>query len=237
MEVYYLHHSGVAVKLDGALLVFDYWKHREDGNLSEGYIHEDELKAASRVYVFVSHVHEDHFNPVVFEWAKTRPVTYILDEGIPDAPEGAVRLARGEEFRDDFLNVRAFGSTDIGVSFFVHCAGAYGGVGLFHAGDLNCWHWQDDGDAHYAQVMRAWFDRELRFLKHCAPRIDYAFFPLDKRMGSGYEEGPDKFIEAMKPGVLVPIHFVDFGDTQDYAARRQDGETRVLPVFMPGRLI
>ena len=150
---------------------------------------------------------------------------------MPAAPEGAVRLNRGDEYGDDFLSVRAYGSTDAGVSFHVRC----GGTSLFHAGDLNCWHWQDDGDKHYADVMRTYFDREMRFVRHGVERIDCAFFPVDKRMGSGFEEGPDKFIETMKPAVFVPIHFVDFADTAAYAKRMKGCGTQVLAVDHPGQ--
>jgi len=232
MEIYYLYHSGIAVKMDGALLVFDYYRHKVGKGMEEGCIDERELKAASHVYVFVSHSHSDHFNRVIYDWAEANPnITYILHADVPAAPEGAVRLSRGEEYSDDFLQVRAFGSTDIGVSFHVQ----HGGTSLFHAGDLNCWHWQDDGDARYAKVMRDWFDREMRFVRHGITHIDVAFFPVDKRMGSGYEEGPDKFIETMKPAVFIPIHFVEFADTQSYAERMRDSGTRILTIERPGQ--
>ena len=232
MEIYFLYHSAVAVKIDDALLVFDYYRHKPGMGIGEGYIGARELNGASRVYVFASHAHSDHFDRCVFDWAAINPdTTYILDADIPGAPEGAVRLSRGEEFVDDFLQVRAYGSTDIGVSFHVQA----GGTSLFHAGDLNCWHWQDDGDARYAKIMRDWFDREMRFIRHGITRIDYAFFPVDKRMGSGFEEGPDKFIAIMKPRVFIPIHFVDFADTAAYAGRVNGSGTQVLTIVRPGQ--
>jgi len=232
MEINYLYHSGVAVKLDGNLLVFDYYRHKPGKGMEEGCIGERELMEAAHVYVFVSHSHSDHYNRAIYGWTAVNPnITYILDADVPGAPEGAVPLSRGEEWDDGFLHVRAFGSTDIGVSFHVEC----GGTSLFHAGDLNCWHWQDDGDARYAKVMRDWFVREMRFVRHGITHIDYAFFPVDKRMGSGYEEGPDKFIEIMKPDVFIPIHFVDFADTKTYAERMKDSGTKVLAVERIGQ--
>ncbi len=232
MEVWYLNHSAVAVKTDGALLVFDYYLHKRGKTIDEGFIGERELAAASRAYVFVSHKHSDHFNRCVFDWQAINPdITYVLDAGIPGVPKDAVLLGRGEEYEDGFLHVHAYGSTDIGVSFHVQV----GGTSLFHAGDLNCWHWQDDGDERYARVMRAWFDREMRFVRHGISNIDAAFFPVDKRQGRGYEEGPDKFIKIMKPSVLVPIHFVDFADTLGYAERMKDSGTKVLPIERAGQ--
>lgn len=232
MEIDYLYHSGVAVRIGGNLLVFDYYRHMVGKGMEESCIGERELRSAQRVYAFVSHHHSDHYNRIIYDWAAVNPnITYVLDADVPGAPEGAVHLSRGGEWDDGFLHVRAYGSTDIGVSFHVQC----GGTSLFHAGDLNCWHWQDDGDARYAKVMRDWFDREMRFIRHSISHIDYAFFPVDKRMGSGFEEGPDKFIETMKPAVFIPIHFVDFADTKAYAERMKSGGTRVLTVEHPGQ--
>ncbi len=232
MEIWYLHHSGIAVKTDGALLVFDYCPHRAGKGIENGDIGAAELAAAPRVYVFVSHSHSDHFSRSIYDWTAINPnITYVLDEGVPGGPQSAVRLSRGEEYDDGFIHVRAYGSTDIGVSFHVQCDG----TSLFHAGDLNCWHWQDDGDERYARVMRAWFDREMKFLRHGVSHIDVAFFPVDKRMGSGFEEGPDQFINIMKPAVFIPIHFVDEADTLDYAKRMAHNGTKVLPIERDGQ--
>ena len=38
------------------------------------------------------------------------------------------------------VKIKAFGSTDIGISFLV----SVDGVDIFHAGDLNWWHWWDE---------------------------------------------------------------------------------------------
>ena len=41
-------------------------------------------------------------------------------------------------FKDVY--VKAYGSTDIGISFLVKVDG----LTIFHAGDLNWWHWKED---------------------------------------------------------------------------------------------
>ena len=38
------------------------------------------------------------------------------------------------------LRIQAFGSTDVGISFLIHLQGK----SIFHAGDLNNWHWSEE---------------------------------------------------------------------------------------------
>jgi len=66
--------------------------------------------------------------------------------------------------------------------------------------------------------------------------IDYAFFPVDKRMGSGHDEGADMFIEAMKPKVFIPIHLKDLKDSEEYAQKHFEG-TQILAVHKNGEII
>jgi L-ascorbate metabolism protein UlaG (beta-lactamase superfamily) len=149
MRLYFLHHSAVAAVMDKSLLVFDHYLCDEKG-IENGSVGEEDLKNAGTVYVFSSHSHYDHFNPDIFKWTEINANTvYILDSTIKDLklpekalPEKVVYLSQGDTYEDGYINVREFGSTDIGGSFYVQCEG----MSLFHAGDLNYWHWRDDGD-------------------------------------------------------------------------------------------
>ncbi len=232
MRIYFLHHSAIAIVLDKSLLVFDHYINENKG-MESGTISEDDLKAAGRVYVFSSHSHYDHFNPQVFGWAKINPdITYILDSTIENADAGVKRvtLSRGESFEDGYIRVTEFGSTDIGGSFFVQCEGK----SFFHAGDLNFWHWKDDGDERYIRAMTKYFEREIKYIKENINGIDYAFFPLDSGMGSGYEEGPDIFIREIKPKVFIPIHMKNFEDSQSYSKKRFEG-TEIISINKNGQ--
>lgn len=232
MRIYYLHHSAVAVCLDNSLLVFDHYINAGCG-LEEGSLSAHDIKAAQRAYVFSSHSHYDHYNKGIFEWAGINPeTTYILDSTIEDAPEhvNAVNISPGETFEDGYIYVREFGSTDTGGSFYVRCEG----TSFFHAGDLNHWHWRDDGDERYTRLMGISFERKMRDIKENIESIDYAFFPVDSRMGSGYDEGADMFIEAMKPRVFVPIHMNGFEDARLYSEKQFEG-TQIINVYKNGQ--
>lgn len=230
IQIYFLRHSAVCIKLDETLLIFDYYMHKPGGTIENGFISERDILEAKRVYVFVSHVHPDHFNRCVFDWTY-KHVRFILDDTVNgNIPKNTVHMRRGSVFEDDCIYVRAFGSTDIGSSFFV----SYGGISFFHAGDLNDWHWKDDGNVRYSRTMSRLFERELKYIQKKAKEIGYAFFPVDKRMGRDYDSGADLFIKMIKPRYFVPIHFVDFADTLVYREKLKSGDTVVMPVSQIG---
>lgn len=216
--------------LDESLLIFDYFLHNGKG-MAFGSISDEDIINAKRIYVFVSHNHGDHYNPRIFEWDKLCDnVKYLLDDTVTKNHEKAVKLSRGDTFDDGYLKAAAFGSTDIGGCFFVETEG----ISLFHAGDLNNWHWKDEGDGRYSRQMQRFFERELKYLRANVEEIDYAFFPVDKRMGSDYDEGADMFLDVMKPGNFVPIHFVDFADTRVFADKHKNSETKIYAVQKNG---
>lgn len=229
LEIYFLHHSAVCVIHGKTLMVFDYFMHKKDKHIKDGHISCEDIAAFERVYVFVSHSHHDHFNKCIFDWASPK-VTYILDSTVDEAIDGAVVLSPGKTYSDERVFVREFGSTDCGGSFYVNIDG----TSLFHAGDLNDWHWRSDGNERYSRIMTKMFDREMAYLKDHVAHIDYAFFPVDKRMGSGHDEGAKKFINMMKPDVLIPIHFQRFADTKDFIEAAAQSATTVLGVQRMG---
>ncbi len=231
MRIYFLHHSAVCVADDDNLLIFDHYLHKAGAGIKDGVIGRKEILAAKRVYVFVSHAHHDHFNPRIFDWTDAY-VKFILDDTVPEetAPKGAVFMHRGDEFDDGHIYVREFGSTDCGGSFYVSLCG----TSFFHAGDFNNWHWKDDGNIRYSRVMGKLFERELRHIKRHITHIDYAFFPVDRRMGKDHDAGADRFLEVMQPRTFIPIHFVRFEDTIEYSHKHKDKDTRVLAVHKNG---
>ena len=82
MKIWYLDNSGFCLEQEGVLLVFDCWKFPKAGEGGEGFLSKEEVAGYSSAYIFVSHVHGDHFNKKVFGWAADN-VTYLVDEGCP----------------------------------------------------------------------------------------------------------------------------------------------------------
>ena len=147
MKIWYLNHSGFAIECgNGCTLVFDFYNDTTQ-------VLPSILARSSNVYVLVSHSHPDHFNERIFSWVDTytnADFKFIISNELhrklkrkPQArplPDAYIPLRRGEVWNDTVISVNAFGSTDIGVSFVVTLAD---GSRIFHAGDLNNWHWSE----------------------------------------------------------------------------------------------
>lgn len=196
MNLYYLHHSGVAVETKTQLLVFDYW---EDGALRGG-VPELARQVGKPLTVFVSHVHHDHYNPAIFDWADTVPeVTYVLSSDVP-ARDGCHSMGPGSTLKLPAMTVTALRSTDEGVAFLVEVDGAV----LFHSGDLHWWHWPGE-DPEWNEAMGRAYRAQIRRLQ--GRRIDVAFVPVDNRLGEAWSMGIEHFASHVDCPRLVPIHF------------------------------
>ncbi len=190
MKITYIKHSAFYVELDGALLIFDY---QGDGrDLPE--------HAGKQVVVLVSHRHGDHFAPVVIDWACGEMADCVLGYDLPQGLPG-IYMHPGQSWQKAEVRVRAFGSTDEGVSFLVQADG----YTIFHAGDLNFWHWRNEADEAFVQEARISFDKVLDSMPE--EPIDVAFFPVDGRMGPTCGEGADIFVQRFCPRLLIPMHF------------------------------
>lgn len=223
-KVTYLDHSGFAVVLPTAVAVFDYYKD-PTGALTK--LLRD--TTGKPVLFFVSHHHKDHFNPEIFNLAQNHERAYVLSSDIPSkivpSDLAVAWVHPGDEVSQlpGNLDVKAFGSTDVGVSFLVTLPD---GRKIFHAGDLNYWHWNEE--ATFEQVRKAYnlFVKHIQHLEAEAPKIDIAFFPVDPRLGQDYADGARLFLENIEVNYFFPMHFWgDYKagcDFEDYATDNTD---------------
>lgn len=196
IKITYLHHSGFTVETDECIMVFDFYQ----GNLT---------LPNKKTYVFVSHMHPDHYNPEIFAWQKERSdIKYILgfdligDAHIPCERGNITFVSPDQEIQIGTLNVKAYGSTDEGVSFLVRCDG----VSIFHAGDLNWWYWAEETPAENMIAEQGFRSEIAKIKEEC---IDIAFFPVDPRLEQNYNLGAELFINAIGPSYFIPMHFWD----------------------------
>jgi len=229
INVRYHYHSGFSLAIDQDLLIFDYWT-GEHNELPESVrITLDDIKACDQVYVFVSHEHPDHYDPVIKEWQKEPNVTCFIAPDLPNDVRGN-RMWPGDLMRvNSRLTVQAFDSTDLGVSFLIK----YDGFSIFHAGDLNFWHWREESTIQEIE------EADLAFRTAVTPivgqNIDLCFFPVDPRQGRLYDAGVNYFAMAVKPRLIVPMHF--WGRTEiidEYARRTRSNQTEIVVLANPG---
>ncbi len=195
MRATYWGHSGFSVETGNLTLLFDY--------IGGGF-----ARPAGKSIAFVSHEHHDHVSEEVYA---------LADEVVRGMTEGECREIFGAK-------IRAFGSTDEGVSFLVH----NGSDRIFHAGDLNFWHWRAESTEEEVREALAGYERVLGTL--AGERIDIAFFPVDPRMGDGYAEGAEMFLDRINPKILVPMHFWDHPEAAiQFAAQHENVRAMTAP--------
>lgn len=214
MRVTFLAHSGFFLELETASLLFDWWK----GELPP-------LLADRPLLVFASHRHEDHFTPAIFSLAEGgRDVRFLLGKDIrlternrarwnlsDDGAARCLALGGGETVSPvPGVTVETLPSTDEGVAFLVSLEGKT----LFHAGDLNWWHWEGEDKAWNRNM-------EVNFKRYCEPlrgrHMDLAMFPIDPRLGEDGFRGARYFLELTDTACLLPMHqWEQFSFTQDF---------------------
>jgi L-ascorbate metabolism protein UlaG (beta-lactamase superfamily) len=199
-EITYLDNSGFFVQTERRRLVFDYYNDkpaRGKSGLDGGVVGPADL-AGGDAYVFVSHRHADHFNPVIFGW-EAPGLRYILSFDVP-AKQGALSVGPDESLRAGDVGVRTLRSTDEGVAFLVEADG----LTVYHAGDLNWWHWEGEPDPWNPDMARA-YAAEVDKLR--GVRVDVAFVPVDLRLGGGLLRGLVRLMETADVGRAIPMHF------------------------------
>ena len=220
MKLTYIFHSGFALEAENCILIFDCW-------LDPAKVVTRLLKSVKPIYVLVSHFHEDHFTPDIFDWRKKKSdITYILSKDIlkhrrAQKQDADVWMAKGTVWEDSHVKVYAMGSNDSGVSWIVEVEGKC----IYHSGDLNNWYARfltDDyqGGMIHSVEFNADIDPdkeekrylgELKDIEKISRHFDVAMFPIDGRIGNGYTRGGRQFIQKFKIGLFVPMHFVASG--------------------------
>lgn len=239
MYITYLDHSGFVAQIeDQVVLVFDYY--RDPAHALEKILRH---KPDVPVVFLVSHHHPDHFNPDIFNLAQDHKRLYILSNDIfsrvvPDnAP--ANFLAAGDLIENQLgdIAVRAFGSTDEGVSFLVTTKD---GRRLFHAGDLNNWHWGEESTPREVEKANNAFMTIVRRIAEAVATIDVAFFPVDTRQGKDFNRGAAEFVDTVRVANFIPMHFWGKdSEACDFAAYPLDKpvQTNFICLHKPGESV
>lgn len=249
MTLTFLAHSGALVEWEHFYTLFDFYR----GELPP-------LRADKPLLVFVSHRHSDHYDPRIYSLSAQHPdVRWFLSRdaypaerhraklGVTDEVAARCTALRADslllsEVNGEELSIRAIKSTDIGVAYLLRSEGRM----VLHAGDLNNWHWEDEGEAYCANMERA-YRRALDSLcdgvrdeavdSGIAPALELAMFPLDPRLERFYAKGLDELLARVEVRHVLPIHLWERFDTVErYCAEHPATGKKMLPVVHDGQV-
>jgi len=219
--VWYLNHSGWAVRTANHILVFDPTEPLDAPpvrSLDTGFVDPGEL-ADRDVTVFVSHRHGDHYDPSILDWrSRIERIRYVWGwEGAGDAGDIHFGPQRRSVTIDglEVLNVHHAFDGIPESAFLVRADG----VTILHAGD----------HGHRNGIDNPVFADNLRYLAGEAPRLDLLFTP---DFGGALDA-----VRVLHPRVVFPMHagghereLAGFAD----AVRRMDGGSGVGVARRPG---
>ena len=225
MEIIYLNHSGFLVDTGKTVLFFDYYT--ENGALDCLDLKKFEGKD---IYVFASHEHADHFDRRILSW---NGVTYLFSKEIRCPKSDQMYFFKSGEHRNiGALQVHTLRSTDSGVAFVVEVDGKK----IYHAGDLNWWHWNGESDA-FNNMIKKQYTSEISKIKGVS--IDIGFVPVDPRLEDKYILAIDYLMQNVDIKHVFPMHF-----WQDYAIynklmgapRTKEYRERIEKITKPGQV-
>lgn len=216
MIVEYIYNSCFSLETEDRFLVFDYYK----GDLK---IPEDK-----ELIFFVSHGHYDHYNEAIFNYRDRASYILSFDLGFREE-KGIIPMEVDQELKYRGLYVRALGSTDQGLSYYLELDG----LKIFHAGDLNWWAWEDQGPEKEVERERN-FKREVDKLE--GKKLDIVFAPLDPRLGHNYHKGACYYIERLEPRYFFPMHFrEDYSPMEKFKDLLVDSSSRFMAIEKPNK--
>ncbi len=205
MRITYLAHSGFMVATDDVVMVFDY--ERDPSHSVTKYL---EKHPELPVIFFVTHHHKDHYNPEIFNLAQNHKRVYVLSNDVEARDTNSTLAIQGMSPGDVVedlpggVKVKAYTSTDEGVSFAVTMAD---GKTVFHAGDLNNWHWNQENSPKEVAKADAEYRKALHRIASENKSFDVVFFPVDTRQGPDFAVGATEFVEAIEVHNFFPMHF------------------------------
>ncbi|MEN8154770.1 MAG: ankyrin repeat domain-containing protein [Acidobacteriota bacterium] len=195
--IWYLGHSGWAIKTKENLLIFDYWKGgpvSDTPSLLNGAISPEEIKDL-KVSVFVTHSHSDHYMPDIFKWKESiNKIDYFMGFE-PEGKSGFKYLPPGKTFKLNGMEITTIKSTDLGVAFFVKVDG----VDIFHSGD----------HANKKRDLSGPFRKEIDFLADKGFSPDIFFAPVSGcnfRDKVSLKKGVYYTIKKLKAKTVFPMH-------------------------------
>lgn len=190
MKITYISHSCFVIELESKILVFDYF---------EGVL--PTFDSSKKLFFFASHHHKDHFSKKIFDFQQK--AEYILSDDIfakPNKEYLAVKPHQSYDFHG--LHIETLKSTDEGVAFLIQVDA----FTIYHAGDLNWWHWKPDNPQEEKEnrQMEEAYKQELHRLNQ--RELGVAFIPLDPRLEEAADWGLREFLRVCDVKHLFAMH-------------------------------
>jgi L-ascorbate metabolism protein UlaG (beta-lactamase superfamily) len=205
--IWYLFHSGWAVKTSSVFMIFDYlveMRKPEQSFLSNGFVNPNEIKDQN-VYVFISHGHGDHFDRNVLKWKKVIPnITYVFGW---ETQEAQGHFAFGKDRTSKSIGPMKV--KNIHHNFDNIPESAF----LIEVDGLTVYFSGDHGNS--AGALNPVYKDNIDYMSQQSEVFDLVFLSI---FGSPSYDGELYAIDKFNPRVMLPMH---------YGGRESDAESFV----------
>lgn len=200
-QVKRIYHSGFLVELDQTILLFDYFR----GEIPD--------LPKKKLIVFVSHGHEDHYSPKIFELEKRyKDVSYVIFHKVCNQKQDNILYVKAhEDYQWNDIEIKTLQSTDEGCAFLVKVEGKK----IYHAGDLNWWYWEDE-PVEANRWQEGTFKKEIEILKN--HHLSCAFLTLDPRQARNAWWGFVEVLKICQVDYIFPMHYDCWGRREQIEA-------------------
>ncbi len=220
VTVWYMGHSGFAVRVGTKLLVFDYQTEHGTpaadpaaGGLEDGTIEATDLEGLD-VYVFVTHSHSDHYDTAILGWEReVQGIEYFFGWEAGDNPEHHYLVGPRATAEIDGMQIFTINSHHSGVpevAYLVFVDGRW----IYHNGD-------------YLQD----YIPDFQYLSTLTNHMDLVFHAGVTNEEWQYTHQGYYLMDHFSPGVFFPMHR---GGREEEAAEFQLAMTaRGYDTFVP----
>jgi len=230
-SIWFLGHSGWAIKTQNNFLIFDYfcntWDRKPgDSCLASGFIIPEQIKNMP-VTVFATHAHGDHYDQNIFNWKNSiSDIEYVLcwNQNTNGNDYTLIPIHEEQTVRD--MNVYVNYSTDLGGGYVIEVDGLV----LFHMGD----------HANGEDKLMTAFTDEIDLVAERNKDIDIVFGGIrgcSLGRPEQVKQGIYYTLDKLQPELFVPMHsgahsfaYKEFAET----AKKDGYDQKMQPVFHKG---
>jgi L-ascorbate metabolism protein UlaG (beta-lactamase superfamily) len=205
VKLTYLRRSGWLAETKNHLLLFDYVPY--EGKNFDDFVQSqfnNALKNNKKLFIFISHEHEDHFYSKLLDWSKKYTnLKIVLGWNYESSQSGIYTLSGRDENMIDAIKVAVHAANDAGSGFLV----TVDGVSIYHAGD----------HAQWLPELKEDFLKEITYIKGKVQKINFAFVPVENRR-KHVMDGAVAATKILNPEYVFPMHS-KFEDYKIFAGR------------------
>lgn len=222
-NIWFLGHSGFAVQTLNYFLIFDYveehlrnsYGYPENPSLSNGYIKPEEIRDL-RVRVFTTHEHDDHWDPVILEWANhVTDIEYFFGWQASNRADYHYLIGPRAVWQDDDMEIYTINSEHAGVPEVAYLV-KVDGLAIYHNGDYQGSYQED---VTHLETKADHFDVAFLF---CVWQEQWTYYWVNREL-----------ITRLQPKAVFPMH-VRVGDEEDYF---EPFQSTYQPMLTDGRVV